>query len=118
VPTDSEWTVLTDYLGGGSVAGGKMKSIGNTLWESPNLDANNESGFSSLPTGIRTENYEREPNNGFGFIGKYAFFWSSNETASCCAYYFQLFSDLSIISKTNNYFGTKKVGVSIRCIKN
>ncbi|NDF60572.1 MAG: hypothetical protein EB100_05775, partial [Crocinitomicaceae bacterium] len=27
VPTDAEWTVLTDYLGGENVAGGKMKEV-------------------------------------------------------------------------------------------
>jgi len=117
VPSDTEWTTLINYLGGDNVAGGKMKTTGTTYWKSPNNGATNESGFSGLPSGIRTENFDREPNNGFGFIGYYAFFWSSNETNTCCSYYFQLFYDLSIASKTNIYFGTKKVGASIRCVR-
>jgi len=32
VPTDAEWTVLSDYMGGLSVAGGKMKKVGNDYW--------------------------------------------------------------------------------------
>ena len=53
VPTDDEWTTLTTYLGGESVAGGKMKSIGTTYWNDPNAGATNESGFSVLPGGSR-----------------------------------------------------------------
>ncbi|MFN6072835.1 MAG: fibrobacter succinogenes major paralogous domain-containing protein, partial [Bacteroidota bacterium] len=51
VPTDAEWTTLTTELGGESVAGGKMKSIGTAYWNSPNTGATNESGFSALPGG-------------------------------------------------------------------
>jgi uncharacterized protein (TIGR02145 family) len=53
VPTDAEWTVLTDYLGGESVAGGKMKTTGTSLWNSPNQGATNSSGFSAVPGGNR-----------------------------------------------------------------
>jgi uncharacterized protein (TIGR02145 family) len=53
LPSDAEFTVLKDYLGGGPVAGGKMKSTGTQFWPSPNTDATNESGFSGLPSGSR-----------------------------------------------------------------
>ena len=58
VPTDAEWTILTDYLGGLSVAGGKLKSTGDNtagtgLWNFPNTGADNTSGFSALPGGFR-----------------------------------------------------------------
>lgn len=49
VPTDGEWIVLIDYLGGETVAGGKMKA--STVWQPPNTGATNESGFSALPGG-------------------------------------------------------------------
>jgi hypothetical protein len=39
VPTDAEWTVLTDYLGGISIAGGKMKAAGTQYWQPPNVSA-------------------------------------------------------------------------------
>ncbi|MBI4648201.1 MAG: hypothetical protein HY738_16860 [Bacteroidia bacterium] len=50
IPTDAELTTLTDYLGGESVAGGKMKEIGTTHWTSPNTGATNESGCTALRT--------------------------------------------------------------------
>jgi uncharacterized protein (TIGR02145 family) len=43
VPTDGEWAILENYLGGNSVAGGKMKETGLEHWISPNKDATNES---------------------------------------------------------------------------
>ena len=58
VPSDSEWTTLTDCLGGVSIAGGEMKATGametgTGLWFAPNVGANNSSGFTGLPGGGR-----------------------------------------------------------------
>ncbi len=54
LPTDGEWTTLTDFLGGAGVAGGKMKESGYIHWTSPNNGATNSSGFSALPSGNRS----------------------------------------------------------------
>jgi uncharacterized protein (TIGR02145 family) len=53
LPSDAEWTQLTDYLGGTSDAGGKLKENGTTHWNSPNTGATNETGFTALPGGDR-----------------------------------------------------------------
>ena len=53
VATDAEWTTLTTYLGGESVAGGKLKEAGTSHWNTPNTEATNETGFTSLPGGYR-----------------------------------------------------------------
>jgi len=73
IPTDDEWTILTDYLGGEGVAGGKMKEAGTTHWSSPNLGATNESGFTGLPGGYR---YAWDYFNNITYDGT---FWSSSE---------------------------------------
>ena len=53
VPSDAEWTILTTYLGGANIAGGKMKETSTLLWESPNTGATNKSGFTALPGGYQ-----------------------------------------------------------------
>lgn len=53
VPSDAEWSILTSYLGGDSLAGGKLKESGTLHWNAPNTDATNESGFTALPAGTR-----------------------------------------------------------------
>ena len=112
VPTDAEWTTLTDVLGGENVAGGKMKSVGNFYWNSPNTGATNESGFSALPGGYR--------NSGGGFenIRSNAFFWSDTEGVSSIAWNRDLFYNQSYVKRNYYYFGiNKSVGASIRCLK-
>ena len=49
LPGTGEWTQLTDYLGGLSTAGGKLKETGTAHWASPNTGATNEYGFTALP---------------------------------------------------------------------
>ena len=76
VPSDEEWTVLTDYLGGESVAGGKMKTkgtiqAGTGLWQRPNTDADNSSGFAGIPGGYRFGS------GGFSFVGEKGCWWST-----------------------------------------
>jgi uncharacterized protein (TIGR02145 family) len=107
VPTDTEWTALTDSIGGTSVAGGKMKSIGTTYWNSPNTDATNESGFSALPGGGRS--YD----GSFVVIRNYAFFWSTSEKVNPNAWGRWLTHNSSYVDRV---FCFKSVGSSVRCL--
>ena len=107
VPTHTEWTTLTTYLGGTSVAGGKMKSTSN-LWNSPNTDATNISNFSGLPGGIRTY-------DGFFFsIGYYGYWWSSTEYSSDSAWFRELSYNNGFV---NVYYYNKQDGFSVRCLR-
>src|SRR6476661_5263113 len=71
IPSDAEWTTLETSLGGGSVAGGKMKEAGTFNWTSPNTGGNNNSGFTSLPGGIRASNAT------FSNVGNQSIWWTS-----------------------------------------
>lgn len=109
VPTDAELTTLTTYLGGTGVAGGKMKELGTTHWNSPNTGATNESGFSGLPGGYRDHD-----NGTFGGLGGYAYFWSSTEYDSGDAWG----RDLGYgYSEVYRYCGSKRHGFSVRLIR-
>jgi uncharacterized protein (TIGR02145 family) len=74
IPTDDEWDVLMDCLGGVNVGGGKMKEIGTTHWVSPNTDATNSSGFLALPGSWR--NVDGTFSNDIGGKG---YWWSSTQ---------------------------------------
>ena len=108
VPSDSEWALLLTYLGGESVAGGKLKETGTAHWNSPNVSATNESGFTALPGG------RRDFNGTFYYIRQNGYFWSSTEWNTPSAYYRFMFYNTSNIDWMANY---KTMGFSIRCVK-
>ena len=51
VPSDDEWQTLIDYAGGNTVAGGKLREIGTTHWDSPNTTATDDYNFKALGAG-------------------------------------------------------------------
>lgn len=73
VPSDDEWAALMNYLGGDSVAVGKLKEIGTSHWQTPNSDATDQMGFTALPGGCR------DFDGTFYYIGNYGFWWSATE---------------------------------------
>lgn len=75
VPTDAEWTIVNTFLGGESVAGGKMKETGTAHWLSPNTSATNSSGFTGLPGGFRHQSYGTYIN-----IGSFGYWWISGSS--------------------------------------
>ena len=108
LPSDEEWTALTDFLGGEEIAGGKLKETGTAHWESPNEGATNESGFSALPGGGRF-NY-----GDFDGIGISANFWSSTAAEWGPAYYRTLGdSDIDVYRDVDD----NSFGRSVRCVK-
>jgi uncharacterized protein (TIGR02145 family) len=109
VPTDAEWTTLTTFLGGESVAGGKMKSSGTTYWNSPNTGADNSSGFSALPGGLRYFD------GSFVGISLYAYFWSATEDGTSYARFRYLHNLVGNVYRSNDY---KSFGFSVRCLRN
>jgi len=108
LPSDAEWTELTDYLGGTTGAGGKLKETGTTHWASPNTGATNETGFTALPGGIRSYF------GTFDLIGFNGFWWSATEDSTSNAWSRFLYYDLSGVGRN---YGDKDSGFSVRCLR-
>lgn len=113
VATDEEWQKLIEFLGGDTMAGGKMKSIGTIddagLWKSPNNGATNESGFSAVPGGYRYNHGD------FDGIGSTPYFWSSTESNGGNAWHRYLYNGNASIYRDD--VGWKQAGYSVRCVK-
>jgi uncharacterized protein (TIGR02145 family) len=107
-PNDAEWTTLTAYLGGETIAGGKLKESGITHWLSPNSNATNQTGFTALPGGSRV--YD----GSFTGIGSNGGYWSTTNFSSSSASYFYLDYRYSTIVK---YGFDMSYGFSVRCLK-
>lgn len=127
IPSIDDWEKLSDYLGGDSVSGAKLKSantfeFANNLdfmylgnWMTPNTGATNTSGFSALPGG-----YNNGVDFGFQGIGYFGHWWSSTEAMQNSA----LYSISLSYTKASTYFTegistqhSKHYGFSVRCIR-
>jgi uncharacterized protein (TIGR02145 family) len=102
VPSDEDWTILSDYLGGDTVSGGKLKEIGAINWANTNINVSNSSLFTGLPGGSRRVqgNYIN-----LGYGGQW---WTT------IGNYFNIGS-LGIGARI--YPEDKRVGLSVRCIR-
>ena len=107
VSTDADWYALIAYLGGESIAGGKLKEIGDTNWRPPNLGATNESGFTALPGGWYL------PSLIFDNIYERGYWWAVGE--------YNAFDGMcpSLSTNSNGVFMENihvEFGLSVRCV--
>jgi uncharacterized protein (TIGR02145 family) len=110
VPTDAEWTILTTFLGGEDIAGCKLKETGTVHWTSPNTGSTNETGFTALAGGTRSEIT-------FGCIGLQGYWWSSSSTEFNPHYAWYRIMTSEYCSVLRDYQYDKYNGFSVRCIK-
>lgn len=123
VPSDSEWTILSDFLtANGYGFGGSGSDIGKSLattsgWDNDPIPGNvgndqvtnNGSGFSALPAGVRNAN------GTFHKTGFYASWWSSTpSTTANNVWYRNLQTSLNYVTKAES---DKRHGATTRCIK-
>ena len=106
LPSDAEWTQLMDYLGGDELAGGKLK--GTTHWISPNTGANNQTGFTALPGGLRNFG------GSFGNVGYGGYWWCATRINTDEAISWMLSHCCSGIASTS---ASKELGFSVRCLR-
>lgn len=110
VPSDEEWTALTDYLGGQAIAGGKLKEVGTLHWNSPNAGATNETGYTALPGGYR------HSNGSFNSINNYGAWWTSSEHDSEYSLMRSMYSSNGVVGRSMSF--KRIIGYSVRCIWN
>jgi uncharacterized protein (TIGR02145 family) len=109
VPTAAEFDELVNYVGGSSVAGGKLKEVGLTHWRDPNTSATDQVKFTALPGGLIYST------KGYGNLTLTGLFWTTTEIDA---------THSSALSCEYNLAGTsvfslyKYSGISVRCIKN
>ncbi|MDD4747826.1 MAG: fibrobacter succinogenes major paralogous domain-containing protein [Salinivirgaceae bacterium] len=114
VSTNEDWELLTEFLGGMIVAGGKLKSTNtfpesNPGWKSPNTNATDDFNFSALPGGART-------NERFNALTEMGYFWTSSiDQFTQMPYFNTLFSGLGVLM--SSAYGGKTEGLSVRCVK-
>ena len=107
VPSDTEWASLITFLGGSSVAGGKMKST--TGWNSPNTGATNSSGFTGLPGGGRLGG------GVYGDLGNVGHWWSTTIIGSAgWAWYRSLNTSFNSVANNSN---PQAYGYAVRCLR-
>ena len=106
VPTDAEWDILVECLGGRLVAGGKMKEIGG--WSEPNTGATNESGFTARPGGYCSSF------GSFYAVTDNACFWSSTAASSRRGWHRYLNYGNTYVRREGS---NKEVGFSVRCVR-
>lgn len=109
IPTQSEWTTMTNLLGDLEAAGGKLKETGTTHWQSPNTGATNESLFTALPGG------KRQSHGKFTGLGSTGMWWSASGDGTYDAWGRYInYNDSAMF----RYDDTKKAGFSVRCVMN
>jgi uncharacterized protein (TIGR02145 family) len=110
LPTKTEWDAMITFLGGAGVAGGKLKEAGLTHWASPNEGATNQSGFTSLPGGLK----QAPPDASFAIINSYSCHWVLTPISTWQAYMKRMDFNNSSVQEGNE---DKSRGFSIRCLK-
>ena len=114
VASNDDWQTLIDFVGGYSVAGGKLKETGTSHWASPNTSATNLYGFTALPGGSRDQSY-----GGWVFtaIGKKGLWWSSTYLLSRSGIIIS-YDNASESDVIPGYGTNENTGMSVRCIRN
>jgi uncharacterized protein (TIGR02145 family) len=115
IPSDAEWTTLTDLAGGALTSAGTKLKANSALW-SINTGTD-DYGFSALPGGYGEVSY----NTKFTSVGDIGFWWSATggsmtgNNASNSAYVRYIYSSYAEV--TRNSFGRSQF-LSVRCVKN
>jgi len=107
LPSDAEWTALTDFVGGKKTAGTKLKSKTGWLTGKDHKAATDDYGFSAPPGGGSYSG------GSFYGAGYYGYWWSATEYGADIAWYRDMGYNYEYVDR-NDYYG--KSGLfSLRC---
>jgi uncharacterized protein (TIGR02145 family) len=108
VATNAEWAILSSYLGGDTISGGKMKEMGRWRWILSNGDATNESRLTITESGQRTSDA------GF-YPGAYQGTWSQTVQIPIASAYTE------VVNQANGQFFAgvtdTRTGLPVRLVK-
>ena len=110
VPSYSDFYALIQFIGGASVAGGKLKETGTTYWNAPNVGATDDYGFKARGGGLR------EGSGGFVYHKVQAFLWTTTEEFEIQAYYLILDTGAPTAS-LGDIGGVLEAGFSVRLVR-
>ncbi len=108
IPDYGDWEELIMAFGGYRVAGEKLKHSSAVFSDISELEHDFNSGFSALYGGMGIE-------NGYGYLRKSAYFWSSDEYNEQNAWRYALYVRSKGIHKEHL---EKELYYSVRCIRN
>lgn len=123
VPTEDEYKILMNYIGGPNVTGIKLKEAGNVHWVNQpwygNVGGDNSSGFTALPGGCR--NMWGGSGSSFNYKNDRGNWWTASELGADNAQYMYLQSSSAWIwgiwYNTGMNDRDKRSGHSVRCVK-
>ena len=113
LPSDAEWTQLTDYLGGTENAGvllAGQPAAQDRYWQTSDMTMSvnfGKSGFNALPAGYYVGTNYSSFGSGTGF-------WSATENTSEYAYVRSIYYESTSMDRNYN---NKVNGNSVRCVK-
>lgn len=107
VATNNDWTILANYVGGATIAGGMLKEADTLHWNPPNTGAMNTVDFTALPGG------NRAMGGAFDRIQDYGYWWSATEQNSTNAWSWRMSYNSTAVS---NLSASKQHGYSVRCV--
>ena len=110
LPTDDEWTELTNYIANDGHSGAEGTALKATSGWNSDGNGTDDYGFSALPGGLRYYS-----NGTFDFATHNGYWWSSTENFSGSnAYSRFLFYNHMLVYRLD---GNKSYGFSVRCLR-
>lgn len=120
VPTTTDWDTLVTFLGGTSIAGGKLKTVcttpfttNNGIWNSPNVGAINQFNFAAVPGGRRVGNAGGASAGVFDAININCSYWTSTNSGLSAFFRFMASTSNQVTSNSLD----RQYGFSIRLVR-